>query len=355
LVACSPRPDLVIADRAAEIGTPHKIFFASSRAPGEMGGLSETRAPDVAHGMAVVSVPPNHQIGRVEVTQGVPDPKDDFALAELRGLNGGAAFRAALRAELASLPRGSRNAVIFVHGFNTNFAEGLFRAAQLTHDFQMDGVSVHYAWPSRGSPVGYAYDRDSALFARDGLEQLINDVNAAGAESVLLVGHSLGGHLSMEAMRQMSIRVPGSVGRKVDDVVLISPDMDVDVFRSQASQIGTLPQPFLIFTSERDGALALSARLSGEKNRLGNLKSAEDVADLNVTIIDVTEFSQLGDLGHFTVGSSPELIRILRNQGTVSSLINADASGRTGLAIGVVLTIQEATEIILTPVTAVAN
>ena len=31
-------------------------------------------------------------------------------------------------------------------------------------------MAVHYAWPSAAEPLGYVYDRDSAIFARDGLD-----------------------------------------------------------------------------------------------------------------------------------------------------------------------------------------
>ena len=73
-------------------------------------------------------------------------------------------------------------AIIYVHGFNNTFADGVYRIAQLSHDFGFDGVAVHYSWASAGSALGYEFDRDSVLAGRDGLERLIETVPAAGAK-----------------------------------------------------------------------------------------------------------------------------------------------------------------------------
>ena len=97
-------------------------------------------------------------------------------------------------------------AIIFVHGYNSNFAEGVYRIAQFAHDLQLPGTVVLYSWPSAAEPLGYAYDRDSALFARDGLESLIHEVAHAGAKRILLVAHSMGSGLTMEALRSAAIR-----------------------------------------------------------------------------------------------------------------------------------------------------
>jgi esterase/lipase superfamily enzyme len=217
----------------------------------------------------------------------------------------------------------------------------------------LPGVAVHYAWPSAGNPLGYIYDRDSALFARDGLEALIREVEAAGADQIVIVAHSLGSLVTMEALRQMAIDRPGSVYRRIDGVILISPDIDIDVFRAQAARIGRLPDPFGIFVSKRDRALALISRLAGQQNRLGNVANVDQVSDLEVTIIDVTGFSQ--GLGHFTPGTSPVLLQIFARAASVDTAFRGDASGRIGLLPGTVLTVQNATEIILTPVTGLAR
>ena len=105
--------------------------------------------------------------------------------------------------------------------------------------------------------------------------------------------------------------------------------------------------------SKRDRVLSLSARLTGQRNRLGNVENVDDVADLNVTIIDVSEFSS--GVGHFTAGSSAAVIAIFSKAGAFENAFRADRSGRIGLIPGTVLTVQNATEIILSPVTGLAQ
>ena len=87
----------------------------------------------------------------------------------------------------------------------------------------MPGVAVHYSWPSAAEPLGYVYDRDSMMFARAGLEQLIREVIAAGATRVTLVAHSMGSFLTMETLRSMALR-DGQIAAQVRGVVLIGRD-----------------------------------------------------------------------------------------------------------------------------------
>lgn len=350
LAACAPRGSLVIDPKAEGIGASRDVFVATTRAaaPG-VGQFSSDRGRGASYGKYRVSIPPEHETGEIEWPRRRPDAVQHFVTSDAESYSGPAAFRAALGRAIANLPRGERGAVIYVHGFNNNFAEGLYRIAQLGHDYKVPGVAVHFSWPSAGHPLGYAYDRDSVITARDGFEALLRDVAAAGANEILIVAHSMGSYLMMETLRQMAIARDNSLRNRVSGVVLISPDIDIDVFRAQAARIGQLPQPFVIFSSERDRALRLSARLTGQRDRLGNVTDAAEVADLEVTLIDVTDFAERGGLNHFTALNSPAIIALFSGLPQLAATFNRDASVRTGLFPGTVLTVQNATEIILTP------
>jgi esterase/lipase superfamily enzyme len=282
-----------------------------------------------------------------------PNALTDFVAVGEVIYPGDAPFRSALSQAMARDRRDGREAVIFVHGFNNTFSEGLYRIAQLSNDLDMPGVTVHYSWPSAGKPLGYVEDRDSALFARDGLEQLINEVSQAGADRIVLVAHSMGAMLTVEAIRQIAIRGDRRLMGKLSGVILISPDIDVDVFRTQAHAIGTLPDPFVIFGSNRDRVLDLSARITGQPDRLGNMTDVSKVADLKVTYLDTAAFAE--GAGHFTVATSPALLNLLSRIAEVDAAFDADRTGRTGLLPGVVLTVRSATRIILSPVAEIAG
>ncbi len=348
LTACTPRGPVLVnpdVDGAASI---RPVYVATTRAATASGpGVERSEAASFAR--YDVRVPPRRAPGTISIRTFNANPDQDFLANAVAPYDSLGAMRRDLANALRAKPRGSREVMIYVHGFNNTFAEGLYRVAQLEHDLGLDTLGVHYAWPSAGNPLGYGYDRDSMLFARDGFEALIGEVAKAGADRVVLVAHSMGALLAMETLRQMAISDPGSPARTIDGVVLFSPDIDIDVFEAQARRIGTLPDPFLIFVSQRDRALRLSARLTGQQERLGNLSDPEALAPYNVTLLDVTEFSS--GLGHFTAGSSPALLSILGQVADLDAAFRRDRAGRAGLLPGTVLTVQNATQVILSPTT----
>ena len=348
LSACAPRgPIVVLPD--AETGQERQVFAATSRAADETGWPGTDRAEELGFLRIDVSVPENRETGEVRLAGQIPDTETDFVARSAAFYTGAPGFREGLRQAIAQRPRGTREVVIYVHGFNTTFAEGVMRLAQLSHDLDIDAVPLVYSWPSIGAPLGYEYDQDSALFSRDGLEELISTVQGLGAEGVILVGHSMGAMLVSETLRQMAIADPGSPVSLLSGVVLIAPDIDVQVFRRQAERIGDLPDPFIIITSERDRALLLSARISGQRTRLGNLDDVSELAELDVTVIDVTEFSS--GIGHLTAVQSPLLLSLLGAADGLEEAFRGPATEGLGLGSVTVLTLQNATEIILTPAT----
>ena len=347
LAACAPRAQVDVAQPApgAVLETIHVVTLRDLE-PGQIAPGAQ-RAATLSHGRYVVAIPPDRQSGEIPRPRRnqQPDPRRHFTLAE-GTVQTPAEFRTSLSRALAAEDRAQREAVIFVHGYNTHFIEGLYRVAQLGYDLQLPGVLLHFSWPSLGAPLAYAHDRDSALIARDGLQEMIREVTAAGAPRIVLIAHSMGAHLVMETLRQMAL--DGSLARApLGGVILIAPDIDVDLFRVTAQRIGRLPQPFLIVTSQRDRVLWLSAQLTGEPDRLGNLTDPDRVAGLGVTVLDVSAFGERD--GHFTVAESPALIQLLAGIGAVDAALSGDASGTLPLIPGTILTLQTTTEALLSP------
>lgn len=350
VVACTPRGVITMFPDAAMVGQVRHIFVGTTRGVDDNGRFNNKRTENISYHRYDISVPPQHKPGAIEWPKNTPNPKTSFLTTGINHYANTPSFATDLAKSLRGRPKGQREVVLFVHGFNNTFAEGMYRLAQLSNDMDLPNPTVHYSWPSAGNPLGYGYDRDSLLFARDGLENLLKSIHSAGADQVLLVGHSLGALLSMEALRQMAISNPKSLNQMVSGVVLISPDIDVDLFRRQAARIGPLPQPFVIFTSQKDRALRLSARLSGKHERLGNVQNVNKLENLQITILDVTQFSE-GPTGHFNAATSPALLQILKRLNGVDAAFRNDRAGRTGLFPGTILTVQQATKIILSPTT----
>jgi esterase/lipase superfamily enzyme len=352
LISCAPRGQVTLAPEAAAVGQVQEVFIGTTRRQEQDGAFGGGRSEEVRFARYDVAVPPDREPGDITWPRRgqKADPARDFLTTAEEVYQTIPPFQADLRRQLAKT---NGEAVIFVHGYNTNFAEGVYRIAQFAHDLELPGTVVLYSWPSAAKPLGYAYDQDSSLFARAGLERLIREVARAGAKRILLVAHSMGSGLTMEALRTAAVRGDGQTLKILGGVILISPDIDVDVFREQARSIGTLPQPFVIFGTDRDKVLRLSAALTGQEERLGSLSDVSRVADLKVTFLDVSEFAKGNS--HFVVGDSPALIQLFGRIADIQGAFESDRRSRLGLLPGVVLSVQSATQILLRPLTRVAS
>ena len=351
LAGCADRSFTPLTPSALSVGTPKTIFAATTREREEDGTFGPDRSDSFSLLELTISIPPSHQPGQLEFAYDKPDPNRQFTLAERRVFDTPSEFKARLNGEMRKYPKGQREVTLFVHGFNSTQAETAFRAAQLTHDIQVPGATVIYSWPSKGNPLGYAYDADSVIFARDGLERLLRQIHLADVDRVVLVAHSIGSHLVMETLRQIEIDTPGWSSSHLGGVVLISPDLDVDVFRTQMSRIDPVPQPFVVFVSRKDNVLNLSQRLRGtySRERLGNLSSIQAVSDLPIEIIDTTAFADGAGSQHFVPATSPALISMLNDARRTAEAFGRDQVSSAQLLHGRVIEGQQATELRLLP------
>lgn len=310
--ACVDRTQSPTVPAALNVGSNQTIFVATSREEISGGQFGAERADHLSLLEFTVSIPPSHTPGELEYGYGNPDPQKEFVIADRHEFESATAFDTKVRRALGKLAPGNRDVTIFVHGYNSTQAETAFRAAQLAHDLKQPGLKFIYSWPSQGKALGYVYDNDSMLFARDGLEQLVRNLNTIGARHVNIVAHSLGGALLVETLRQIDIQQPGSAARLVDGVILISPDLDIEVFHTQMKRLKKVPEPFVIFVSKKDKMLNISSMLRGKgRVRLGNIDNVDKIDDLPVEIVDTTAFSADAASSHFVAATSPALIALL--------------------------------------------
>lgn len=348
LPGCAPRGSITVLPEAADTGEIVEILVATTRgATDEATIAARVRSDRVRFASVSVSVPPRRALGTVTFPRGsATDPKTDFLTVETGTFADDAAFLRAVNDRLAERPRGDREVTLFVHGFNSNFAEGIYRHAQMAHDFRSPGISVSYAWPSAGSVRSYGFDRESALFARDGLEETLELLARSDAERIVLAGHSMGTIVVMEALRQMQIRGTGQALDRVQAVVLIAPDIDPDLFRADTLALASRELPIYVSVSGRDRALRASALLRGQTSgRVGSVDDREMIAGLpGVLVIDVSNVQGSGDpLNHFAVATSPAMIAfisgldsfgttMLRDQERPTNVLEATVNAVTGVA-----------------------
>ncbi len=347
LVACSNRTAAPIVVEALEIGSNHTVLVGTTRLQDDDGTFGIGRSSHLQFVELDISIPPNRETGSISDGLKRPNPHKDFAIAAQENFETSTDFKQRLNRAFSQNPQNSRDVIIYVHGYNNSFTDAAFRIAQLSVDLDLPATSVAYAWPSRGHVLGYEYDTDSALFARDGLQELIQTIKDSGAGRITVVAHSLGSGLLMEAMRQIELAEPGWPERNLSGVILFSPDLNVDVFRSQTNAFQKLPQPFIIFSSQSDKFLKLSARLRWEKQRLGSLKDAEEFADLPIDFVDVTAFTDGSAGNHFAVGSSSSLISLLRSAPRLNESFASGSSGAIFSVPGQRRVLRNATQIVI--------
>ena len=186
----------------------HTLLVATTRERDQRPGtlFNGDRASAVDYAEITVSIPPTHKQGEIEWATTPPgDPNADFVVHDEQYLDGDKGFIRALNAQLAARPPGRRNVLLFIHGFNTMFAEGLYRLAQIAHDAKAPAVPVLFTWASRGKPAAYVYDLNSATAARDELEHTLRLLLASNADQVNVLAHSMGNWVTVEAFRQIKI------------------------------------------------------------------------------------------------------------------------------------------------------
>ena len=243
---------------------------------GEM--FTGERAEDVSYASITVSIPPDaaRQIGQVQWPETLRgDPSRNFVTVSADYLNE-RTFNAAVSA--TAKQTGRSRVLVFVHGFNNRFDDAVYRFAQIVHDSKAPGIPVLFTWPSRGNAKlrSYTYDHDSANYSRDALEQLL-DMLAANPDvkEINLLAHSMGNWVALEALRGMMIRA-GKTRQKVKIVMLVAPDVDIDVFRAQIRRMGAGRPRFVLFISKDDQALALSQTIWGGVPRLGEIDISQE-------------------------------------------------------------------------------
>lgn len=316
LGGCASRPSqgvLVPSAQAASVsGTSLVPIYAvtnrqrSTTDPGEM--FSGERADALSYAAITVSIPPDasRKIGEVQWPMSLPgDPQKDFMTTSADYIDQ-ARFAASIAA--TAKQSGRSKVLVFVHGFNNRFDDAVYRFAQIVHDSGAPVIPVLFTWPSRGELRlrAYTYDRESANYSRDALESLLNSLDGYPAVSeVNLLAHSMGNWIALEALRGRSIRGAGSPSKrsKLKHVMLVAPDVDVDVFRSQLQRMGAARPSISLFVSRDDGALALSKTIWGDVPRLGDIDPnqepyRDELRREGIDVYDLTKLAVAGDNAH---------------------------------------------------------
>jgi len=259
LVATTRRP----ADNPAQ-----KPWFTSQRGQG------------LAFAEAKLAPPDRSLTGRVaSVVTG------DWAVATVDSVQEQGGARAFAEAALG------KDVLLFVHGYRETFETAALAAAQLSAGVRFSGVTGMFTWPSAASTFNYGYDRESAMWSRDALEELLMALaRSPSGGRIHIVAHSMGTLLTLETLRMLRAAGGESVMSRIGAVVLAAPDIDIDLFTSSVERLGTDARKITVISATNDRALALSSRIAGGVIRAGAAER-ERLEALGVRVADASEFA----------------------------------------------------------------
>ena len=318
LAGCMTQPSVELLGSASmqvpvtSIAGNHSIFVATTRnRSSDTGKVFEgSRSAVLNYARVNVTVPRAHKLGQIERGKRgkSDDPAKYFTATDVAAYETQPQFSQALSADIAA--RGGR-AMLFIHGYNTSFDNAVYRLTQLTHDSGYPGTPVLFSWASGGKTTDYLYDSNSASAARDQLEGTLRLLAQSGARRIDIIAHSMGTWVTMEALRQLAITGDRDLVGRLGDVVLASPDIDVDVFKSQMRRYGKPQKPFLLLLSGDDRALRLSGMLAGSKPRLGDYKNFAELAEYGVNVVDLSDVKSADSMNHTKFADNPMLVQML--------------------------------------------
>jgi len=205
-------------------------------------------------------------------------------------------FQQEIATRVAASPR--KEVMLYVHGFNETFETAAFTTADLCHFLGREPVCAFFTWPASSTGnflISYTTTTESAEYATNHLKKTIRMLaETPGVDRLQLLAHSRGTALMLAAVRELALEAI-SAGKepaqvlKIDNVVLFSPDIDVDVgaqavtsYASDPDLISVWPSRRLprtvnggmtIYSSPEDRALLVSRILFRSRNRVGNLRA----------------------------------------------------------------------------------
>jgi esterase/lipase superfamily enzyme len=314
--ACSSRPSQGVLIPIAETaeGTSRVAVLAattrqrSTTDPGEM--FNGERADSVSYASIVVSVPPDsvRKIGAIQWPATPPgDPSRDFVTVSANYIDK-QAFTAAV--DDTAKQTGRSKVLVFVHGFNNRFDDAVYRFAQIVHDSKAPAIPVLFTWPSLGQLRlrAYTYDRESTNFSRDALEELLDMLaKQPRVTEVNILAHSMGNWITLEALRGRSIRASRSAynlkSDKLKNVLMVAPDVDIDVFHTELQRMGTFRPRMFLFVSRDDEALRLSRFIWGGVPRLGDVNADQEPYQTEferdrIEVFDLTSLKSVDNNAH---------------------------------------------------------
>jgi esterase/lipase superfamily enzyme len=229
----------------------------------------------LSFGVCKVSIPAHHVSGQVETPsvfkwEFVANRLEDIVLEKTtpHDIDG---FERSLAKTLSEASR--KDIFLFVHGFNTSFADAADRTAQLAHDIEFQGVPAFYSWPSQAILTEYKTDERQVAQSLEPFRRYLRMLTVdAKPATIHILAHSMGNQLLTKALDGYDLKNGLGPGEELPRIrlILAAPDVDASQFCNEiADEIHNHADHVTLYTSPNDMALLASQMEHHGKPRLG--------------------------------------------------------------------------------------
>ncbi|MBL0406136.1 alpha/beta hydrolase [Microvirga aerilata] len=203
------------------------------------------------------------------------------------------------------------NLLLYIHGYKESFETAATSTIDLSEGIKFAGVTGLFTWPSAASTFSYVADRESAMWSRDALEDLLAAIaKTPSGGRIHIVAHSMGTLLTLETLRMLRASGGENAMERIGAVVMAAPDIDIDLFARGLEKLGPDAKKITVISSTNDRALAVSSRLAGGIVRAG-AADRDRLEALGVRVADASEFGG-GIINHDLFLSNPEVQQVVK-------------------------------------------
>ena len=279
-------PKLLVATTRLPVGDPvRKPWFGSER------------SPDLVFAEARLRPPSESLMGRIS--------SPEWSIGSVESVSRKNAAQAFAQAALG------RDLLLYIHGYRESFETAATSTVQLSEGIGFRGATGLFTWPSAGSTLSYVSDRESAMWSRDALEDLLTAIaKTPSGGRIHIVAHSMDTLLTLETLRMLRGSGGEDAMMRIGAVVLAAPDIDIDLFARGLERLGPDARKITVISSTNDRALAVSSRLAGGIVRAGAAER-ERLEALGVRVADASEFGS-GIINHDLFLSNPEVQQVVK-------------------------------------------
>jgi esterase/lipase superfamily enzyme len=266
------------------------VFYGTNRVAlkreNGMNEYGEDMDDQLHRGICEVQLPEGHREGELErpgkILMKIPLPENPhihIVLKDVQELEK-SVFDDDFLKRLKEKPK--KQALLFIHGYNTTFKEAAYRAGQLAWDLPFGGYAGFFSWPSAGKMLPYLADEAGARSSVPALKEFIDELASYDElEQLHIIAHSMGSLVLTLSLKELAALPEFAVKmEKIYQVILGAADID------QAEFKGTILPAFnsaghrrTLYASDHDMALNWSGAGRNFRERLGYVGEEIFVAD----------------------------------------------------------------------------